>query len=96
MEATPRRYSSEQRAEALELARELGSVKEAAQQLGIPPHTVYAWRKPRVGRRRPLLERVQIVSADSSREGLSVLGPSGLRVDTITIEQLAALWRLLA
>jgi transposase-like protein len=92
-----RQYSVQQRREALALARRLGTVTAAAAQLGIPPHTIYCWRDLELGRRRRkriTLQPVEIVGAPAA--ALSVRGPGGLRVDGITLEQLAQLWRLLA
>lgn len=91
-----RQYSLQQRREALALARRLGSVTAAAAQLGIPPHTIYCWRDLELGRRRQrvTLQPVEIVGAPAAP--LSVRGPAGLRVDGLTLEQVAQLWRLLA
>ena len=96
----PRQYTSRQRREALALAERLGTVTAAASQLGIPPHTIYCWRDLSRGRRRRHrrleLQPIEIIDAQPETAGVTVLGPAGLRVEGLSVEQLAQLWRLLA
>ena len=93
-----RRYTGEQREEALALAERLGSVAAAARRLRLPAHTLYRWRASAGARPATVtLERVRVLPAPSDgNDAVTVHGPAGLRVEGLALEQVAGLWRLLA
>ena len=74
--------------------REGASVKTVARELGISHHTLAYWRDRARGYVRPV-EVVPETGAVCAAGRFTVNGPHGLRVEGITLDEVAVLWRKL-
>jgi len=74
------------------------SLRELAKQLGLSDHTVHFWRS-RWGERkedRTQLRRVEVVAERPLSQGdIMMHGPSGTRVEGLSLDEVATLWRKL-
>ena len=69
-------------------ARDRGMTQKAiSQELGITPVTLSRWR----ARARVELRPVEVVDSAPPERHFTVLGPSGLRIEGVTLEQARAL-----
>ena len=75
------------------------SLKHVGQELGLSDHTVQYWRArwSERGEERAKLRRVEVAFEKASAERtLTVHGPAGTRVDGLSLDEVAALWRKLS
>lgn len=75
-----------------EARREAGaSMKEIGEELGISWHTLSYWRACHRKQAGATLARVNVVDVDRERGGVVVHGPGGLRIEGLSLLQLAEL-----
>ena len=68
MKKNVRQYTEEFRQQALKLAEELDSVKEASKQLGIPEANIYVWRSRSKGASPDVLARPKASKLDNNED----------------------------
>jgi len=78
MERKTRQHTDEFKQGAVELARQLGSVTEAAKQLGINQNSIYAWRsKPELSRnsmtKAPVVKSAEQIEIERLRKKVGEL-----------------------
>jgi len=74
-------------------------LKHIGQQLGLSHHTVQYWRSrwSACDEKAPKLRRVEVVSEKATvSKTLTMQGPAGTRIDGLSLEEAAALWRKLS
>ena len=75
------------------------SLRKLAKQLGLSNHTVQFWRSHWGERKKrgAELRRVEVISeVPLPANHLTVHGPAGMRVDGLTTDEVADLWRKLS
>lgn len=80
-------------------AREGESLKSVGEQLGLSNATVQYWkaRWSERAERAPKLRRVTVVAEKSpSEKEVTMHGPAGTRVEDLTLDEVASLWRKLS
>jgi len=81
---------------AVERRRRGDAVREIARAVGLSPESIRRWTMASPTRRRRALVPVVVHDHDEDRAGISVVAPSGYRVEGLTVASVAALLRELA
>jgi transposase-like protein len=70
--------------------------RELARELGVPAGTLQRWLTPRPERAPPVALRPVAVTDEPARQPLTIVAPSGLRLEGVTIADVIAILRGLA
>lgn len=63
-----KKYTHEFRLQAVKLAEDLGSVMEAAKQLGVPDGNLYTWKTKYSGQIVSAVKKIEMAPADLAKE----------------------------